>query len=144
MYSALDIAEYIVNRCALGEDPISNLQLQKILYYIQLNFLKRFNRCAFNDKIEAWRHGPVVKDVYKRYNIFGRHCIIPFVANDNSSKFKSQDKEFIDQVIDVCTRLEPWELVDRSHTKGGPWDQTFDGTFDKEIPVEVMREYVQK
>lgn len=35
MYSAMEITKYIINKCTKEKHPISNLQLQKILYYIQ-------------------------------------------------------------------------------------------------------------
>lgn len=34
MYTALDMAKYIIDKCTKDRSPISNLQLQKILYYI--------------------------------------------------------------------------------------------------------------
>lgn len=40
MYKALDISKYIINKCVNDEKYISNLQLQKILYFIQKEFLK--------------------------------------------------------------------------------------------------------
>ena len=41
MYSALSMAKYIIDKCTKDEYPISNLQLQKILYYIQREFLQQ-------------------------------------------------------------------------------------------------------
>lgn len=70
MYSAIDVAEYIVARCADSGRPVTNLQLQKILYYVQLNFLRTYDKCIFEDDILALRHGPAVKEVYDKYNIF--------------------------------------------------------------------------
>ena len=40
MYSAVDLAKYIINKCVKDEVPISNIQLQMILYCIQKEFLK--------------------------------------------------------------------------------------------------------
>lgn len=40
MYSALDIAKYIISKCNRENCPISNLQLQKILYNLQKAFLQ--------------------------------------------------------------------------------------------------------
>lgn len=37
-YKAIDIAKNIINKCTIDKHPISNLQLQKILYYIQKDF----------------------------------------------------------------------------------------------------------
>ena len=70
MYSAVDIADHIVGRCAKLGRPVTNLQLQKILYYVQLNFLRAFDKYAFEDDILALRHGPAVKEVYYKYNIW--------------------------------------------------------------------------
>jgi uncharacterized phage-associated protein len=48
--------------CGTDQHPISNLQLQKILYYIQKTFLEN-GMVAFDDEIEAWKFGPVVPAV---------------------------------------------------------------------------------
>lgn len=54
MYNAIDLSKYIVSKCVIDGHPISNLQLQKILYYIQKDFLQR-DEVAFSDNIEAWQ-----------------------------------------------------------------------------------------
>ena len=48
MYNAIDLSKYIVSKCVTDGHPISNLQLQKILYYIQKDFLQR-DEVAFSD-----------------------------------------------------------------------------------------------
>ena len=64
MTDALALAKYIVTKCVKDDCPISNLQLQKILYFIQVDSLKRTGKTAFPDSIEAWQFGPVVPRVY--------------------------------------------------------------------------------
>lgn len=143
-YKVMDIARYIIVRCSELGKPVSNLQLQKILYYIQLNFLRSFGNVAFNEEIEAWRHGPVVPEVYWEFNIYGRQGIeLPSGEINYAGIFRNKDEqELTDSVIMGCLSITPWELVDRSHKEGGPWDQTYDGTYNKKIPVEIMRKYV--
>lgn len=58
MYSAVDLAKYIINKCVKDEVPISNIQLQMILYCIQKEFFKR-DTLAFGNSIETWQFGPV-------------------------------------------------------------------------------------
>lgn len=70
MYSALNMAKYIIDKCTRDKYPISNLQLQKILYYIQKEFLQH-GSMAFPENIEAWQFGPVVPEVYRQYCGFG-------------------------------------------------------------------------
>lgn len=52
MYRAMDLANYIVDKCIKDNTPITNLQLQRILYFAQKDFLERESR-AFSDDIEA-------------------------------------------------------------------------------------------
>lgn len=144
MYNAVDVASYIVGRCANLGRPVTNLQLQKILYYVQLNFLRRFDECAFWDDIQALRHGPAVKEVYYKYNIWGRNEIVPRAVQSAKETFLEKDRELIDRVTDACLLLDPWELVERSQKAGGPWHRSFDGNLEKVIPKEVMREYVRE
>lgn len=142
-YSAMDIADYVVKRCAEQRQPVSNLQLQKILYYIQLNFFLMFDKCAFSDEIQAWRHGPVVKEVYYKYNIFGRHKIIPHVKHSKSNLFLTKHRNLIDRVTDTCMQLNSYQLADRACKTGGPWHQSFTGSLNTVIPKEIMRTYVR-
>lgn len=144
MYNAVDVAGYIVGRCANSGRPVTNLQLQKILYYVQINFLRAFDKYAFEDDILAWRHGPAVKEVYDKYSVWGRHEIVPRAVQAAKETFLEKDRELIDRVTDACLLLDPWELVERSHKVGGPWQQSFDGNLDKVIPKEVMRKYAKE
>lgn len=58
-YSAFDLARYVLKKCIDENHPVCNLQLQKILYYIQECFLKEKDRKAFPEPIEAWQFGRV-------------------------------------------------------------------------------------
>ena len=69
-YSAEIMAGYTVSKCINDGLPISNLQLQKILYYIQKRYLTD-NKTAFDDDFEAWQFGPVIPLVYYKYSGFG-------------------------------------------------------------------------
>lgn len=55
LYDALDIAKYIVDKCTIEKCPITNLQLQKILYFLQKKYLIDYGNCLFNDEIQAWQ-----------------------------------------------------------------------------------------
>lgn len=138
--SALNIAKYTVNKCAEEGQPISNLHLQKILYFIQREFLKN-DRIAFSDRIEAWQFGPVVPDVYYHYCGFGAMRINRnySVSLDN---FNERDLDMLDCIIAEKSRIFPWDLVEETHEKGKAWDIIFrDGDGNKDvIPTELIRE----
>ena len=83
MYSALSVAHYIISYCDAHGNGISNLKLQKILYFVQAEFLVSTpgNRPCFKEQIEAWDFGPVVPIVYHLYKLFGS-SVIPARMND--------------------------------------------------------------
>ena len=60
MYSALDLSRYIVSKCISDGHPITNLQLQKILYFIQRDYLehgkKAFSVTPISPMVLGLRH----------------------------------------------------------------------------------------
>ena len=76
MYKANDIAKYFIVLAEKEyEDPLTNMKIQKMLYYAQGFHLALFNIPLFEDKIEAWRLGPVIPDVYQKYKGLGSKSI---------------------------------------------------------------------
>lgn len=140
MSSAKELAKYIVNKCTNDGCPISNLQLQKILYYIQRQFLQ-INKKAFDDDIEAWQFGPVVPSVYHMYCGFGANPI-RWTYDDESFELEGDDKFLIDVIVTQKRRLDPWDLVRDTHKEGKAWCIIYDnGHGDHSIiPKELIRD----
>src|SRR5437016_8859052 len=65
--SARKIADYLIAFAHRVGDPISNLKLQKLLYYAQAWYLALHNEPLFPESIEAWVHGPAVPPVYGKF-----------------------------------------------------------------------------
>src|SRR5579859_7908067 len=63
-FKAKQIADYILRFCQDHGDPISNLKLQKLLYYSQAWHLALYDKPLFEEDLEAWVHGPAVMSVY--------------------------------------------------------------------------------
>ena len=74
MPSAVDVARYFLAQSDDDAgDIISNLKLQKLLYYAQGVTLALTGKPLFSDPIEAWQHGPVVPSVYRLYKVAAGH-----------------------------------------------------------------------
>lgn len=140
MHNATDIAMYVVNLCTLNGTPVSNLQLQKILYYIQINFFRRMGEAAFKDTIEAWKYGPVVPVVYSEFERYGAAKICKLYSGVNKI-FSIEERMLIERVVNACTSISPWELVDKSHRVGGPWAMKYQDGRKNKIPVELIKQY---
>lgn len=138
MHPAITIAKYVVAKCARDTTPISNLQLQKILYYIQRDYVRKTGRGLFGDKIEAWQFGPVVRDVYYTYSVFGGSPIRCF---DDSVYLEDSIMAMIDPIIEEKRAMDPWLLVEDTHKPGGAWNQIYQNGngYRNEIPMDLIR-----
>ena len=58
-YTALEIAKYIISTCSKKNRPISNLKLQKLLYFAWIYYYTKTGNGLFHDDICAWQFGPV-------------------------------------------------------------------------------------
>lgn len=116
-YEALDIAKYVISKCTAENSPISNLQLQKILYFIQKDFLVNFNRPLFQDEIEAWPFGPVVSTVYYNYCGFGSMSI----SKKYEISIDNTDQIIVDRIVLEKRVKNPWDLVEETHAPGRAW-----------------------
>ena len=77
-YNAADIAEYFLWKAhEEGQELLSNMKLQKLLYYAQGLHLALGFGPLFDDEIQAWTYGPVVADVYHEYKEYGSGGISP-------------------------------------------------------------------
>ena len=141
IYKALDIAKYVVSVCYEQGAPVTNLKLQKILYFIQKDFIKR-NTLAFSDDIEAWKFGPVVPSVYYHFCHFGS---MPITEEYKTNIFPDEveNKNAIDHVIQDNYKIYPWTLVERTHKPNGAWAKTFkmgEGCFNIIKPTLIKQE----
>lgn len=136
-YSAMEIAKYAVNKRYEMGKPISNLQLQKILYFLQLVYASNMQKLLFPDQFEAWPYGPVIRDVYIEFSDCGG-----FPIRQGFSVDIKEDglRSFLDAGIDLLAEKSPWELVRISHADGSPWDEVFNrkGMHKGVIPNELI------
>lgn len=75
--SARDVAEYLIWLAAEAGDGLTNLKLQKLLYYAQAWFIVLYGRKLFEEDFEAWVHGPVIRALYGCYKEFSYSPITP-------------------------------------------------------------------
>lgn len=140
-YNVLDIAKYVVYKSYLSGNPVDQLKLQKLLYYIQAEFLVMYSEKCFNEKILAWRFGPVVEEVYNKYRKYSSMDLYP-VSNYTieNSGIEALHIELIDNVIERYSNLSSWGMVQKTH-KEEPWINTKQSN---EIYPELIREYHSK
>lgn len=132
IYDALTIAKWIINK--IHPEP---LKLQKMLYLAQGYSYAFHDRPLFNDEIEGWVHGPVVRVVYNMFKSFQHNCInISYEIGELDSEAES----VLNYVIDNFSKYDAKYLEKISHEQE-PWilsragldpDERSDKTISKE------------
>jgi uncharacterized phage-associated protein len=135
--SAQNVADYFLAQMSDDcGDTISNLKLQKLLYYAQGVNLAFHDTPLFRDRIRAWDHGPVIPSIYHKYKEYGDGAI-PKPNNVNFAVFTKKDRTVMDEVWKVFGQFSAWKLRNMTHAEP-PWKNT---ERDAVIPRAAMREY---
>lgn len=100
-------------------DALSNLKLQKLLYYLQGFFLSQLGRPLFDEDMEAWNYGPVVPSVYHHYKIFGATSI-PVPSNEQTVDLGEDGEALFQEVYSRFNRYSASALVEMTHAES-PW-----------------------
>ncbi|MWP63219.1 Panacea domain-containing protein [Gilliamella sp. Pas-s25] len=139
--TCFDVANYILslNDNDAG-DLISNLKLQKLVYYTQGFSLAIFGKPLFNEKIEAWMHGPVIPDLYHKYKSFGSGAIDTDNLDIDFSKFSEDEKNLIQDVFNMYGQYSAWKLRNLTHEEP-TWIGAYGRSDSTEISLDSMRKY---
>ena len=111
-YSAIDIATYILDYYNNRHDPINNLKLQKLLYFVQVYVVKITGKRLFADDIEMWRHGANVPELYAQLK---KYVSEPIYIGDSLFKdaqtIDSDHRALIKTILIHTHDKDGWELA---------------------------------
>lgn len=107
-----EVAEFF-----LSKDSMTNKKVQKLCYYAQAWFFALYNRQLFDDRIEAWVHGPVCPSLYREYADYGFE---PIPKLSNEIKMQEKEENVLNQVWNIYGNLSGDELELLTHREK-PW-----------------------
>ncbi len=135
--SCYDVSRYFLAQIdEQAGDLISNMKLQKLVYYAQGISLALHDRPLFPESLEAWTYGPVVPelfDTYKRYETGA----IPPPRDMDFSLYDSETRELLDEVYAVFGQFSAWMLSNMTGDEP-PYKNTPAG---QKISYETLRDY---
>ncbi|MCI8397125.1 MAG: DUF4065 domain-containing protein [Clostridia bacterium] len=147
----IDIAKYILSKI-----KCTQLKLQKLLYICFADYMCNTGKKLFTDRIVAYKYGPVVEDVYKKYRKYGYKLIEEAKDIESDSKYEMPSKSRIlfaedgtEKIISIEKTLTKYgnlsasELVELTHRENTPWDRTYKGTFflNPVIENDIIKAY---
>lgn len=136
MCKALLISEVIINECIEKKYPLNTSKLQKILYFMQKEHLKKYNAPVFDEDIVAWECGPAIPNI-NDFFVVGRLGFETKV--EQSIVLKDSHQDVLDMVLGKYGDMLPSTVAELSRKEMSwiaIWD---DGTGkDKIIPLEYI------
>ena len=157
-YDGRAVANYILDFCAARNRPVTNLALQKIIYFCHVWSLIELRQPLIKQDFEAWPLGPVLQHLYREFKDFDKQPIDRRATRIDRRtgesvvadyEFDSDLMELLSRVIDFYSQMRAGDLVEISHVIGGPWDQVWNHSLpvnpgmiiDNELIVEFYSRY---
>lgn len=142
MDTAKNIANYM-----LSKKVLTPKQVQKLLYYAYSLYLIKYNDCynennmnrLFEDKIEAWAHGPVIRNVYDYIKAVALSNQL-VVCNKTIKLCDTKTENFIDKVLNVYGQYSGYELELMTHSEL-PWQEAMNFGQNTVISDKTIYDY---
>lgn len=139
MARVVDVAEYILHKTG----RITTWKLHKLVYFSQAWHAVWEGRPLFNERIEAWANGPVVRELYKRHA--GKFQV--GTVRGDSNALDDGERESIDIIVDFYGQYNGQQLSDITHSEK-PWQDARKGLGphvrgQRQISLESMTEYYE-
>jgi len=134
MGSVCDVAAFIL--AELGQ--MGTMKLQKLVYYAQAWSTVWDGEPLFQDRIEAWDRGPVVRELYREHR---RMPFIDRVERGDPARFSDDQRATVRAVLDFYGRRSEWWLSELTHREP-PWlEARARGSRNATITVEALRSF---
>jgi uncharacterized phage-associated protein len=156
MYEARKICNFLLANFDAVEFDLTNLRINKLLFFIQAGALRQFPEGLIRNHFEAWQFGPVIRPVFDAFKIHKESPItgpaqyldyasgnrIPVPYHD----IRDHHLKIIVREFENYSRFTTGQLVSLSHEPNGPWDIVYnahltDPTVSPRIPNQLIRQH---
>ena len=146
MYDALTIADEILKIAKAKGKALTPMQLMKLTYIAHGWALALLKRDLFPNRIEAWKYGPVIPDLYQATKSYGRNEIpLHAIGDVNETKVDPQTKAFLSSVFDTYGSFTGIQLSALTHKSGTPWAQVFrPNVMGISIPDDLIKRHYEE
>lgn len=141
-YTALNIADWLVNWANVNEAEVTNMKLQKLLYFVQGHYMDLHNGTPlFDEDMEAWAHGPVIPEIYRVFKKFGSGAVEVFERDFDWATYDDEINDYLTTIWNTYGEMAAWKLRNISHAQD-PWMNNFkDGEYACSIPKADISKY---
>lgn len=122
---------------------LTNLQIQKILYLINLFYLGRTGKRLINEDFEAWDYGPVLPSLYREISFFGSDPVLDIFKHIKPLQKNEDRYDIIKELGEKLSKMTAGQLVSITHNRQGAWAMHYDpiSKNNKISQDSILKEY---
>lgn len=126
------------------ERSLTPLQLIKLTYIAHGWMLALYQRPLIIDRVEAWKYGPIIPDLYQLMKRYGADFVTDNLPGGNEV-LSDEERDIIQQVYRVYGHLNGIQLSQLTHQPGTPWHQTWNvGDQNDVISNDLIAEHYRQ
>jgi uncharacterized phage-associated protein len=142
-YSVFAIADWFLLKAKSEEEPLKHMKLQKLVYFAYGWYYAYYDVPLFKETIFAWRHGPVVRDLYHKYKSFSNRPIT--VKSDTLPELEEEVISMLNYVWQVYSQCTDVQLRNITHRSNSPWSKSYNSDeWYAEISPESIKNYFKE
>lgn len=127
------VADYLIEKGDKPNgEPLTQLSLQKLVYFCQGWHLALMDEALFQEETYAYQYGPVVKELRKRFRFFGAEPLTTAAITDAGRILSHNSRRVIDDVWDKYAKIPTNLLVKMTHEPGSPWSRVWEGADEED------------
>lgn len=133
-------AYYIIYYFRQNRKLITNLKLQKLLYFLEAIYLIQNveEKKLFDDEFYAWNFGPVSNIIYRQFKQFGnREISLTESQQEIAHNMNNENKQYIEKLFTLLGDMTAHQLVSLSHLPNSPWTKLKE-KYNGKIPDDIV------
>lgn len=141
----IDVANFFITVGSYNEgSEMTNARINKLLYFAQGRHLATYGKPLFDEKIEAWKFGPIIEEIYHSFKSYGNNIITKTKGEFDIEEMDDDDFQFLSDVFTNYADYSTSALIDKTHENGSPWSQVYIPNKNVVIPQNLMKKYFSK
>ncbi|NLC65723.1 MAG: SocA family protein [Clostridium sp.] len=135
-------------KLSLTKNSYSKLHLSNVMFFIEQNFLKTYKTSLIKEDFYAYKHGPVLKSVLKKFDSLNKEKIesisdemrISLITRLNEMGLKDKLLPIVNEITEKCSEMSDVEIYNLGHKENQPWDIIYNDPKSKNdvIPKNLM------
>jgi uncharacterized phage-associated protein len=148
-FEAVAVANHFLEQAKAEGQTLNPMKVQKLVYFAHGWHLAIYDRPLLLERVEAWKYGPVVRELYHELKEFGSgpitkpitvlrfdrkpesrigasvRIVVPFMDAEGDPDSAAAATAVVDRVLKVYGRYSAVQLSNATHVEGSPWDITW-------------------